>query len=403
MKLTALAQLSDETLHGEVKRLVGRANTLTAELLAHLAEVEARGIHRERACSSLYTYCVYELCMSEDEAQRRCRAARFARQFPMLLQMLAEGSIHLTGILLMGPLLTPENQRELLERVRFRTKREIERLVGEVAPASELPAHIEPIAGAQSASVEELNAAPARQRNTWAAYVRALAGPVRARSAGIGEGEAPPMATPESCVDVTEQAKAAEQLAPRRAAKSAVASNGARYRVQFTADRAYLDLLEEAGQLLQHTVPDRDLVEVQRRALLTLVKQLRARKAGAAERPRATRHASPEQPVDSVQSVVAERTAPARRRALPAELRRNVWERDSGQCAYADSRGQRCRERSGLEFHHRKPHALGGAASIDNLELRCRAHNALAAEYDFGREWIRELRARRSGAGRPST
>src|SRR5215510_5996373 len=100
---SALSQLTDECLHGEVKRLAGRANTLTAELLAHLGEVEARGIHRERACSSLYTYCVYELCMSEDEAQRRCRAARLARQFPVLLQMLAEASIHLTGLLLIGP------------------------------------------------------------------------------------------------------------------------------------------------------------------------------------------------------------------------------------------------------------------------------------------------------------
>lgn len=47
----ALTELPDEALHGEVKRLAGRANTLLAELLAHLAEVEARGIHRERACA----------------------------------------------------------------------------------------------------------------------------------------------------------------------------------------------------------------------------------------------------------------------------------------------------------------------------------------------------------------
>ena len=166
---SALAQLSDENLHGEVKRLVGRANTLTAELLAHLGELEARGIHRERACSSLYTYCVYELCMSEDEAQRRCRAARLARQFPVLLAMLAEASLHLTGLLLIGPHLTSENQSELLARVRFRTKREIERIVGELAPAPELPARIEVLRGEQPALIEELSAAPARSRNTWAA------------------------------------------------------------------------------------------------------------------------------------------------------------------------------------------------------------------------------------------
>src|SRR6476620_2584421 len=112
MTQPALGELSDEVLHSEVKRLTGRANTLLAELLAHLAEVEASGAHRERACSSLYTYCVYELRMSEDEAQRRCRAARLTRQFPALLPMLAEASIYLTGILLIGPHLTPENQND---------------------------------------------------------------------------------------------------------------------------------------------------------------------------------------------------------------------------------------------------------------------------------------------------
>src|SRR5690348_1131138 len=162
MTFSALAQLSDETLHVEVKRLMGRANTLTAELLAHLAEVEARGIHRERACSSLYTYCVYELCMSEDEAQRRCRAARLARQFPVLLEMLAEASLHLTGLLLIGPHLTAENQEELLARVRFRTKREIEQIVGELAPAADLPARIEPLEVSFATNVEPLEPAPAR-------------------------------------------------------------------------------------------------------------------------------------------------------------------------------------------------------------------------------------------------
>jgi hypothetical protein len=148
---SALTQLTDAALHGEIKRLTGSANTLMAQLLAHLGEVEARGIHRERACSSLYTYCVYELRMSEDEAQRRCRAARLARQFPVLLDMLAEASLHLTGILLIGPHLTDENQAELLARARYRTKRELERLVAEIAPCSDVPGVIEPLrrAGAE--------------------------------------------------------------------------------------------------------------------------------------------------------------------------------------------------------------------------------------------------------------
>ena len=338
---TALAQLSDEGLHGEVKRLVGRANTLTAELLAHLGEVEARGIHRERACSSLYTYCVYELCMSEDEAQRRCRAARLARQFPVLLEMLAEASIHLTGVLLIGPHLTADNQSELLARVRYRTKREIERIVGELAPASDLPPRVEVLHGEQPTHIEQWEppTAPARQRATWAAYVRALAGAVRQRSAGIAADQTPPRAEPESCVDVTALPLPAPQE-PRLPASNTnadVEAPRARYRIHFPAP--------------------------------------------ARNRP------------------TTQGPAPARNRHVPAEVRRTVWQRDDGCCAYTDARGQRCPERSGLEFHHRKPHARGGPASVNNLELRCRAHNALAAELDFGRQWMRTRQTRQTGAG----
>jgi hypothetical protein len=47
------AELSDAELLTATRRLVGRSNRLLASLLAHLAEVDARGIHRTRVCSSL--------------------------------------------------------------------------------------------------------------------------------------------------------------------------------------------------------------------------------------------------------------------------------------------------------------------------------------------------------------
>ena len=69
------AELSDTELLVATRRLVGRSNQLLAALLGHLAEVEARGIHRTRACASLSTYCIYELRFSEDEAYRRVAAS----------------------------------------------------------------------------------------------------------------------------------------------------------------------------------------------------------------------------------------------------------------------------------------------------------------------------------------
>jgi hypothetical protein len=89
----SLEQLSDDELLSGTRRLVGRSNQLLASLVAHLGEVEARGIHRTRACSSLYTYCIYELRFSEDEAFRRVAAARLVRRFPALLDALASGEL----------------------------------------------------------------------------------------------------------------------------------------------------------------------------------------------------------------------------------------------------------------------------------------------------------------------
>jgi hypothetical protein len=141
----SLAHLSDEELLIGTRRLVGRSNQLLAELLAHLGEVEARGIHRTRACSSLYAYCIYELRLSEDEAFRRVAAARFVRRFPALLDALASGELHLTGLLMLGPHLTEGNVVEVLARAKHRTKRELARLVRVLDPLPAVPACIEPL------------------------------------------------------------------------------------------------------------------------------------------------------------------------------------------------------------------------------------------------------------------
>ncbi len=74
-----LAHLSNGELLANTRGLVGKSNQVFAALLAHLAEVEARGLHRTRACASLYTYCIYELRFSEDAAARRAGAAKLVK------------------------------------------------------------------------------------------------------------------------------------------------------------------------------------------------------------------------------------------------------------------------------------------------------------------------------------
>jgi hypothetical protein len=57
-------------------------------------------------------------------------------------------------------------------------------------------------------------------------------------------------------------------------------------------------------------------------------------------------------------------------------VKRAVWRRDQGRCAFVATSGRRCAERGRLELHHVQPYAAGGEATVANIQLRCRAHNA---------------------------
>lgn len=166
----SLAHLSDEELLANTRRLVGRSNQLLAALLLHLAEVGVRGVHRTRRCASLYTYCIFELRFSEDAAARRSAAARWVKQFPALLDAVAGGELHLTGLLMIGPHLTPENHVEVLGRARFRTKKELAKLIRELDPLSSFPDRVEPLGPVLMQSL---------RTPTWLEFVESLEPPVR--------------------------------------------------------------------------------------------------------------------------------------------------------------------------------------------------------------------------------
>src|SRR5690606_38142676 len=71
------------------------------------------------------------------------------------------------------------------------------------------------------------------------------------------------------------------------------------------------------------------------------------------------------------EAVTSRATAAPARRHVSAAIRREVWARDAGRCAYTDDRGRRCPGTGSLQLHHREAHAMGGPDSVDNLELRC--------------------------------
>jgi hypothetical protein len=90
-ELELAKQLSDEALICKLSRCVREDRELSARFLAHLGEVDERGLYRDEGFSSMFDYCVRALHMSESEADLRIKAARIGRRFPDALEMLARG------------------------------------------------------------------------------------------------------------------------------------------------------------------------------------------------------------------------------------------------------------------------------------------------------------------------
>jgi hypothetical protein len=155
-----------------------------------------------------------------------------------------------------------------------------------------------------------------------------------------------------------------------------------RYEVRFTATAEMREKLRLAQDLLGHAIPSGDLAQVFDRALTVLIEDLKRKKLAATPRPRQTRG-----PAEGSRNV-------------PASVRRAVWARDEGRCAFFSARGHRCGERRFLEFHHVVPYAAGGQATVENIQLRCRAHNGHEVDLFYGPgrrrtrgDVVREVRA----------
>lgn len=359
MNLHRLSRCSDSALLAGLHASVARDRVSTAELVAYVAEVDARALYRPAACDSMHAYCVRKLHFSEDVASKRIRAGRAVREFPVLLGAIADGRLHLSGVVMLAPHLTAENVEGLIAAATHRSKAEIEQLLAERFPQPELMGWVAgPGPGAEGVS------APGRMHE--------VAGPAAE--------------TPE--VGATGSSAPGRITGPASAAKVAPLS-GDSFGLQVTIGRGTHEKLRYAQSLLRDRVPSGDVAEVLDRALDALVRELEKRKFAATSRPRAPR--PPRRP------------EVANPRRIPSEVKRAVWGRDGGRCTFVGEDGDRCEARERLEFDHVEPVARGGGATVGNLRLRCRTHNQLEAERTYGTEFMRHKRqARQAAAARRS-
>ena len=132
--------LSDDELLRRLSELLSRSRQVEAELVAHIGEVDERRLYAREACSSMFAYATDVLHLSEHEAYERITTARASRRYPLLLEMLRDGRLHLSGIGKLAPHLTEENQRGPPRPSRAPDQAsEIEELLAELSPRPDAP------------------------------------------------------------------------------------------------------------------------------------------------------------------------------------------------------------------------------------------------------------------------
>lgn len=367
----SLRSLDDQCLLRQFGDLVREDAAHLGALLRHMDEIDRRQLWAKAGFPSMFAFCVGRFHMSESMAGKRIAVARVARRYPILFDMVARGELHLSGILCLKTHLTDDNHVQLLTEAKHKTVAEIELIVARTAPRPDVPSRIRalprrPARPSEPATAPAVEAAPPEEpaQATTPAEPRS---PESNEARNSGFTLEPPPRAPDP-----------KPLAPGR------------YALHMTLSEEGNANLRALQGLHAHQNPSGDPAPIVERALALLLEHTLKQKAALTDSAR-SRAASEPEPT-------------ARSRYIPAHVRRTVWQRDEGRCAFVADDGTRCNAARRIEFAHRDPYAKGGEHSVDNIALRCDAHNDYEASCDYGelfmaskrgdRDHLREPRAR---------
>src|SRR5688572_28696768 len=374
--LLAASQLSTDALFERIKALALQERGATVELVAHLAELLGRRTDLGEGWGPVYEHCRAHLRLSEDAAYNRVAAARAVRRFPVILDHLAAGWVNVTTVKVLAPVLTDENHAALLKEARHRRRSEVEIIVARMAPRTDTPGRLRklparrplaPMSVSAPSPQEDSAATDADAGGAGSAEPESPVDETRPKQGSSSPEDEAPTATPGPVLRPTTYRPPVKPVAP------------ARFRVDVTVGQEGHDALRFLQDMLAREIPAGDVSKVVEHCLIATAGEVRKKMMAATNAPRRAR---PSQ---------------AGSRGIAARVRRAVWKRDGGRCAFVGRHG-RCTQTRYLELHHIHPHGLGGPATVENLALRCRAHNVYESERDFG---VRPTAARPARGEKP--
>jgi 5-methylcytosine-specific restriction endonuclease McrA len=343
-----LRNLDDVQLQQAISSLTAKEFDTKADLVAHLGEACTRRFFLAAGYPSLHAWCVGHLHFSDDAADKRIRVGRLARDYPVLCEMLADGRLSMSTILLLAPRLKPECAEDLIAAAAGKSRSQVEYLLAYRFPRSDTFEFVSSTdAVEQSHAVTTPKPAPGRVPE-WSSHTAQLA---------------------------------PQPTTPSRATTRPLSADRVEWRL--TVSRATQEKLEHAQELLGRRVRGGDIAELLDRALHTLIVTEEKRRYAMHRKPRTPRGTRSKNP-----------------RHIPADVRRQLAERDGRRCAFVSPEGKRCECRHALEIDHIVPIARGGETTLENLRLLCPAHNQFAAEQQFGAAFMATKRGKRAVAHR---
>jgi hypothetical protein len=357
--MRSLKGFSDRELTDRLRNLVKNEQSLTIDILPHLAEVESRTLYLSYGYGSLLDYCISHLGYSESSAGRRVRAARVVGIVPEVYDLFKEEKLTFGGVLLLSGALRVENKTELLARVIDKTQGQIEPIAAEYKPPKPIPDQARPtlvmkavervpgdVAGASSDARE-----PEPSPGALALGERGESGEIPRHS--DGSNDPPQEVLP---------AVGLEQM----------------YHIRFAGDEELMELMRWMKTYLSGRYP-------KGASYLEMIKYA-MRYVGEIEEleKRAERRKHREKNKKQKQSAKAASTGPESRH-IPAREKEKVWTRDRGRCTYVVANDRRCNSTQNLQYdHHPSLFARGGKSIAKNLRSLCAKHNRHTAEKIFG-------------------
>ena len=411
---STIGVLSDRELLRQTSTLVRHERHLQGAIIDHLAEIEFRRLYLQRGCSSLFDYAVRELGYSDAAAGRRIGAVRLCADQPDARERLRDGSLTLSAAAELQWAFDRQRRRGSIAGTASIAPADSERACGAVgsAPAeaaraddpvadAATPSHSEPAqplvldAAGRQKLVEDAAGMSARQvRRMLADLDPELATPAdRVRPLGDGRYELKAVIDA-GCQQGLEQLRgllshvdprmtigqlvgrivqeALDRHAPSRPTRRARTGSGAAQGESQPAPASKEPAAPEpchAVTAQDAAVPDDPTPTSERTAQPTPSAEPSPNRQAATDR----RIAAGRTPTGTLTPTAKPRTS---RRAIPAAVRRQVWQRDGGRCTYRDRQtGRHCNSRHLIEIDHILPYALGGGADLENLRLLCAVHH----------------------------